>query len=251
MRRWENTPLQIVCFRGTNGVGKTTQALLLADALDARGVSGNVVDTYADIIRPEIWPETLPERTYDFTLRTRSGSYNTTRSAERQINIDGELNTREWVAWLVCEALRTQVMQESWPIFSGSPRSQLEAEEFAATLDVLDQANGPLGLIIVEVRPPDGPDGQPDYDIVRQRIIDDVMSIEDEAIRAQKMYKIEEFDRRAATYAEETVPAFDWLVRYAPIAVRTLRIVDDGTRTAEEIHEEVLASIKMTLAITP
>ena len=249
MRRWENTPTQVVCFRGTNGVGKTTQAHLLETALGDRKVAARVVDTYADIIRPEIWPDTLPEHTYEFTLRTREGQFVTTRSAERQINIDGDLNTREWIAWLVCEALQAETTAGTWPIFSGSPRSQLEAEEFAATLQHLEEERGPIGLIVVEVRPPDGSDGTPDYSVVRRRIVDDIMSIEDEALRAQKMYKIDEFDRRAATYAEETTLAFDWLVRYAPVTIRTMTVVDDGSRTALEIHQEVLASITRTLAI--
>ena len=223
----------VVSFCAPNGAGKTTQAVLLASALEQAGHPARCIDTFEHIIKPEIFPEDLPDREYVYTVSGLEGEQRTTRETERAINKSGGMNTSSWVTWLVCGAMRPTIHDGTWALFSGFPRSVSQAKEFVEEFGRLYAAGLAGGLYVIRIEVP--------LEIARQRLVaafELLSSEEQERIR----YKIDEMPKRFAWFKDDTLPAFAVLER-SRIPQARLVLIDDARRTPEQVHTRIFKQV--------
>lgn len=219
----------VICSEGGNFSGKSTQMPRLADALRTRyGIDHNFLDTR----------ELIEEKVYDGEIDDSApivlaGGKETTVAAERYNLENGIANTTEWVAdHVVIPEIIPRLREGTWLFFPGSPRVQYEGKRFAEVLTDLAQNDVIGGCLVVYIATP--------KEVCFDRARRWYASLDDPDEQARMAYKIEKFDDRWEWYENLTKPTFEIMESASGLYVPRVTVKDDGTRSIEHIHQEIL-----------
>ena len=129
----------------------------------------------------------------------------------------------------------------TWLFFPGSPRVPYEGLRFAQVLTDLAQSDVIEGCLVIHIATP--------KEVCFDRMRRWHAGIRDTDYRARMAYKVENFNDRWEWYVADTKPAFEELESASGLYVPRITVRDDGTRSIESIHQEILWKAQRAMGI--